>query len=279
MVSDSTIRLIQNALDGLRRQLASESAKIGPAHAKAAKARQDAAKTRSEATRKSKLAEADREDKKASDAETNRAKLEGKIATKEKEMAAARRTYDEALAREQKQSFTRLQSSIAAREAQSRQTPAAFVTPSTVQVGRETPVEYDVFVSHASEDKADIARPLVQALEQRGLRVWFDELSIQWGQSIHREIENGIARSRFGLVIISTAFMAKEWTNAELDALYGRKMSDPAARILPLWHNVSLDEVQARLPMIASLKAFKTADWSIGEIADEVVKAVRGDQG
>lgn len=283
--------MIQSALDTLRKQHATESAKIGPAHAKAAKARQDAAKTRSQATRKSKLAEADREDKKASDAETHRAKLEARIAVKLKELTDAQRKRAAADLREQQHADARLRAAIAAREEQTRPVMAgrprsiAEVQPNSSSITRrrtiaDVPTDeltptYDVFVSHASEDKEDIARPLVVALEKRGLHVWFDELSIRWGQSIHRSIEEGIAHSRFGLIIISPHFMAKQWTNAELDALYDRSITDETAGILPLWHGVTLEQVQANLPMIAALKAFKTADWTIDQIADEVVKALQ----
>jgi hypothetical protein len=38
--------------------------------------------------------------------------------------------------------------------------------------------EWDVFVSHASEDKEAIARPLAESLRARGLRVWYDDFSL-----------------------------------------------------------------------------------------------------
>jgi hypothetical protein len=44
----------------------------------------------------------------------------------------------------------------------------------------------DVFLSHASEDKDAIARPLQLALEERNVSVWFDEIKIKVGQSIRR---------------------------------------------------------------------------------------------
>ena len=32
---------------------------------------------------------------------------------------------------------------------------------------------WDVFISHASEDKEEVARPLATLLQDKGLRVWF----------------------------------------------------------------------------------------------------------
>ena len=38
---------------------------------------------------------------------------------------------------------------------------------------------YDIFLSHASEDKDDVARPLALLLQKLGLRVWFDEFELR----------------------------------------------------------------------------------------------------
>jgi len=63
------------------------------------------------------------------------------------------------------------------------ETPAvAPPTPRPVepQMSRQT-AKLDVFLSHASEDKDAIARPLYQALIKAGLTVWFDEAALRLG--------------------------------------------------------------------------------------------------
>jgi hypothetical protein len=282
MASDYTVRQKQQALQQLREKLHRESAKIGPAHAKASKARADAAKAKAESTRRSKLAEAEREDKKAATAENERAKIERQIATKEKELVEATRKFNAEVAKEQKRAMDRLNQTIAVQEARFRpDSPlgGGRVIPASPVLGSglsEAPV-WDVFISHASEDKEDIARPLARALEARGISVWFDELTIGWGTPIHRAIEEGIARATFGLVILSPHFMFKKWTKAELDGLYGRQMDQPDGygTIKPIWHRVTYDDVARELPMIASLKAMSTAVFSVEQIADEVLKLVQ----
>jgi hypothetical protein len=84
--------------------------------------------------------------------------------------------------------------------------------------------EWDVFVSHASEDKEEFARPLAQALKDRGLRVWFDEFTLRVGDSLRRSIDRGLAHSRYGVVVISPAFLSKEWPQKELDGLMAREV-------------------------------------------------------
>ena len=134
--------------------------------------------------------------------------------------------------------------------------------------------DYDVFVSHASEDKDDVVRPLAQALRDRGLEVWYDEFALRIGDSLRRKIDAGIARSRFGVVVLSPPFFAKGWPQYELDGLVTRAVSREQV-LLPLWHGVSKDEVVRQSPSLADKVALRTADYTIDEIAQEITEVVR----
>ena len=57
---------------------------------------------------------------------------------------------------------------------------------------------FDVFISHTSEDKDDVVRPLATALRDAGLSVWYDEVELRIGDSLRRKIDKGLASSRFG---------------------------------------------------------------------------------
>lgn len=70
--------------------------------------------------------------------------------------------------------------------------------------------EWDVFISHASEDKDSFVRPLAEALAQLGVRVWYDEFTLNLGDSISRSIDKGLASSQFGLVVLSESFISKK---------------------------------------------------------------------
>jgi hypothetical protein len=84
---------------------------------------------------------------------------------------------------------------------------------------------YDVFISHASEDKETIVRSLVSELVNQGLKVWFDEFTLRIGDSLRQKIDKGLVRSRVGLVVLSPSFIAKGWTNYELDGIVTRAVS------------------------------------------------------
>ena len=57
--------------------------------------------------------------------------------------------------------------------------------------------EYVVFISHASEDKDEVARPLAEALRENGLTVWYDEFELRIGDSLRMKIDKGIANNNF----------------------------------------------------------------------------------
>lgn len=81
---------------------------------------------------------------------------------------------------------------------------------------------YDVFISHASEDKDSLVRPLAQRLKQERLEVWYDEFSLRPGDSLRRSIDRGLSKSRHGIVVLSQSFFQKNWPQWELDGLVQR---------------------------------------------------------
>jgi hypothetical protein len=134
--------------------------------------------------------------------------------------------------------------------------------------------EWDVFVSHATEDKDEVVRPLAQALQSRGLSVWYDEFELRIGDSLRRKIDEGLARSRFGIVVLSHAFFSKNWPQKELDGLAARESTGEQI-ILPLWHKLTKDEVISYSPTLADRLARSTSDHTIDEIAEEIAIVVR----
>lgn len=133
-------------------------------------------------------------------------------------------------------------------------------------------MEWDVFISHASEDKDEVARPLSNLLQQQGLKVWFDEFSLDLGDSLRRSIDKGLAQSRFGVVIISPSFLRKSWPQWELDGLVARELAESKV-ILPVWHGVSASEVRAYSPSLAD-KLSVSSSAGLLEVARRVSAAV-----
>lgn len=133
--------------------------------------------------------------------------------------------------------------------------------------------EYDVFISHASEDKEDFVRLFASNLKSKGLRVWYDEFELRIGDSLRRSIDNGLSSSRYGIVVLSVAFFNKEWPQRELDGLFAREVNGEKV-ILPIWHKISKDEVMKYSPMIADMLALNTTSFTIDEIASNITDRI-----
>lgn len=135
---------------------------------------------------------------------------------------------------------------------------------------------YDVFICHASEDKEAIVRPLAHALRDESLTVWYDEFELRVGSSLRRNIDSGLANSRFGVVVLSEAFFRKGWTNYELDGLVTRDIASGGGQIiLPIWHRVTKDEVMGYSPSLADKVALRTSDSTVQEMAEEIAAVTR----
>lgn len=131
--------------------------------------------------------------------------------------------------------------------------------------------EYDVFVSHAWEDKRGFVDEFVNSLRELGLKVWYDTSEIKWGDSMRKRIDDGLKKSRFGVAILSPDYIAdgKYWTKAELDGLFQLE-SIGGKTLLPIWHNLNKADVMAFSPIIASKLAMTTATMTPQEIAKKL---------
>lgn len=119
--------------------------------------------------------------------------------------------------------------------------------------------KWDVFVCHASEDKRDFVGSLAEGLEKSGLSVWYDEFTLKVGDSLRKRIDEGLKYSRFGIVVLSHSFFEKNWPQQELDGLMSRQIAGTCV-ILPVWHNLTVDEVRSYSPMLSGLVATKSSE-------------------
>jgi len=132
---------------------------------------------------------------------------------------------------------------------------------------------WDVFLSHASEDKAAVALPLAQALQDRGVSVWLDAAELRIGDSLRRRIDRGLRSSRFAAVVFSDSYFSKGWPQYELDGIVTLSVGGQQ-NLLPVWHNVDHAAVAAHSPSLADKFARSTTDTSIEEIATEIAELV-----
>jgi RNA-directed DNA polymerase len=85
--------------------------------------------------------------------------------------------------------------------------------------------DYDVFISHASEDKDAIARPIFEACEKLGLKAFLDEAHIAWGASFTEKINVALGSARTVLAMVSPALVAKDWPVREVNTALALEVS------------------------------------------------------
>ena len=132
--------------------------------------------------------------------------------------------------------------------------------------------EYDVFISHASEDKETFVRELAARLSDEGVRVWFDEFTLSLGDNLRRSIDYGLTSSRYGVVVFSDNFFKKEWPQKELDGLVARENGLDKI-ILPIWHGVVKEDVQSFSPILANRLAV-SSNRGMDHVVNEIIKVL-----
>jgi hypothetical protein len=154
-------------------------------------------------------------------------------------------------------------------------TPTSSPTSSAPRTTRNNKPEgeWDVFISHASEDKDAIATPLAEALRAKGLRIWYDDFSLRLGDSLRQSIDRGLARSRFGVVILSGYFFGKHWPQQELNGLATREVNGEKV-ILPVWHGVGFTEVRNYSVTLADRLAVQTKD-GLAHVVEKIMEAMK----
>jgi TIR domain len=138
-------------------------------------------------------------------------------------------------------------------------------------------VLYDVFICHASEDKDAFVRPLAEELVKNHVEVWYDEFSLTVGDSLRELIDKGLSQSRYGVVVLSPHFFLKRWPKRELNGLVAREMSEGNTVILPVWHEVTGDDVVRYSPPLADLKGVDSRK-GVSYVCRELLKRLRPQQ-
>jgi RNA-directed DNA polymerase len=131
--------------------------------------------------------------------------------------------------------------------------------------------DFDVFISHASEDKDEIARPIFEACQKLGLKVFLDEAHIGWGQSFTQKINTALGSARTVLAIVSSTSVAKEWPVIEVNTALSLEVSGQK-KVVPLL--VGKPDL-SRLPLIGGKDSMAWSGDAMA-VARRVKAAVSG---
>ena len=134
--------------------------------------------------------------------------------------------------------------------------------------------EYDFFISHASEDKDAFVRPFAEALVEAGCKVWYDETMLKPGDSLRRCIDKGLVDSRFGIVVISPSFIKKSWPEYELNGMVAKEMNGHKV-IIPIWYNVTIDDVLHFSPTLADKLAIDASRLTLTDVVEQAMSVLQ----
>jgi uncharacterized protein YjbI with pentapeptide repeats len=126
---------------------------------------------------------------------------------------------------------------------------------------------WDIFISHATAQKADFVKPLTDRLQDDGLRVWYDANEINVSDSLTKRINFGLKSCPFGLLVLSKEYVVSEWTQYELERLLDK-------RLIIVLHDISPDEIKLRYPQLAD-KLMLPSVVGVESIAQQIVNAIR----
>ena len=132
---------------------------------------------------------------------------------------------------------------------------------------KEKSAMYDLFISHANKDKTEYVNELKQSLDKLSINIFYDKDTLEWGDKWKDKILEGVAKAEFAIIVISENFFDREWTERELNELLNRQNENGQKIILPILHNITIDQLKEKYPDVAEIQAVNSSDYSCDEIA------------
>ena len=127
--------------------------------------------------------------------------------------------------------------------------------------------EYDVFISHANADKEELIEELYKSLDKLGIKIFYDKEVLEWGDKWKDKILEGTKKAEFAIIVISENFFDREWTERELVEFLNRQNRNGQKLILPILHNITVEQLKEKYPSIADIQAIDSAKYTCDHIA------------
>ena len=274
----SQISQLERDIASLRSADATEAGKEADLIGRINRAQDSANRANNPSMLKSKMREIERYSKDITTAQKKRADIAKKIADKSQNLRSYQDRQNQEDERERKRVADEQRKLMREREQHEQRLASQLRQRASIEFAinseNNSAMTYDFFICHASEDKESFVRELANLLDAKGAAVWYDEFALKVGDSLRREIDRGLANSKFGVVILSESFFGKEWPQRELDGLVALA-TQGRSRILPIWHKVSRDEVARYSPTLADTIALNTSLMSSEDIVGKLMDFVQ----
>lgn len=148
-----------------------------------------------------------------------------------------------------------------------------------IAVSEGKTMKFDVFISHANKDKSTYIDELKSSIDRLGVNVFYDKDTLEWGDNWKQKLLEGINSAEFAIVVISENFFGREWTEKELNNFLNRQNSTGQKIILPILHNITINDLQTKYAHIADLQALDSSKFTCDQIAllfaKQLIKRIR----
>ncbi|MFT3959977.1 toll/interleukin-1 receptor domain-containing protein [Propionivibrio sp.] len=130
-----------------------------------------------------------------------------------------------------------------------------------------------VFISHASYDKPFV-EDVIPYLTAKGLPVWYDKVSIDYGQTIVTAIQEGISSSGAVIFFVTPYFLKSSWCEKEMEGFLTRFGTGHDILLL-----TAVDSAVAHedLPLFLQMKKYVRLPEkaSSADLANELIPSIR----
>ena len=133
---------------------------------------------------------------------------------------------------------------------------------------------YDFFISHSSKDKIHITDELVNQLEHRGYKVWYDKNEILVSDNILEMVKKGLKCSYCIIIVVTDNFFESKWTFYET-GLFDASNNNS---IIPLLYDVSEINRAQLLSIIGNRKYLDRNSLASEVIVAELSKILKRTQ-
>ena len=108
---------------------------------------------------------------------------------------------------------------------------------------------------------------MYNSLNKLGVKIFYDKETLEWGDKFKDKILEGTKKSEFAIIVISTNFFGREWTERELSQFLSRQNQNGQKLILTILHNITIDQLKEKYPSIADIQAIDSSKYTCDQIA------------
>ncbi len=147
------------------------------------------------------------------------------------------------------------------------------VREQVVRIVQTDTARRDLFLCHAWDDRQGAALEFHNLLTDLDVTVWFSEMDVPLGTSLIRKIDQGLAASNAGIVLVTPAL----FSSLSSDGIAAQELSALLAtdRVIPIVHGTTFEELRRHSPLLAARSGLDTADYtSLEDVAAKVADTV-----